>query len=154
MKLIRIFCVLVFLVGISLFGWSVLKPDTIEAPPAELNAVSGMPAPPEELGWIDVDQDGMPYHLYICGTCEPDEDGNVDVWFYNPDDNNALLLLNVYQDNKLLCQTGFLKPGEYLQTIQLSSVPDPETMIQYQVVGYEPETYYSLGNVMMTTEVS
>lgn len=155
MKFFRALCVIVFALGVGMLALSIARPaNVVQMPSVELNAVTGIPAPPSELGWTEVKQDDMPYRLYICGVCDVSDDGSVDVWFYNPDDNQALLTLNVYQDDDLLCETGFLKPGEYLESVQLSSVPADGSAITYQIVGYEPDTYYSLGNVSLNTEVS
>lgn len=152
MKRFRVACVFVFLFGGLLLGASFLMgAKAPEQPSPELSAVYGVPHPAEELGWSELD--AIRYQFHICGVFSL-HDGYVDAYFYNPPENDVLLSLEVYDGESCIGQTGFLKPGEYIQSVPLIEEPDIGTAIQYKVIGYEPDTYYSAGVVTLNTEVS
>ena len=148
-------CVLLFVIGLTVFGLSLFhQADSFTPPVAELNARSGRPVVPEELGWSELYQEGMPYSLYICGVCEPNEENQIAVWFYNPAENDVLLSMKVYDGDTCIGETGFLKPDEYVQYVSVDQKLDEGADIRYEIIGYEPDTYYSAGTVSLNTSVS
>ena len=50
----------------------------------------------------------------------------------------------------VLGETGLLKPGQYVELVQLN---DKATSgdVTLQVMGYQPDTYYSAGSVGLAT---
>lgn len=153
-KILASIAIIVFIAGASLFVYSKINQQVLFTPPAaEMNAKSGSFVAPDDLGWTELYQDGMPYKFSICGICNPD-DNKLPVWFYNNQENEALLVLEVYDssENKI-AETGFLKPGEYLKEITLDESLDKNEVVNYQVIGYEPENYESLGRVSLTTKL-
>lgn len=152
MNRFRLMCIFVFLMGVIVFGASFvcLNDETVQPSP-ELTAQSGRPYVPEELGWSELDAER--FRFSICGVFEP-EDGSVEPWFYNPDTNDVLLVLQVYTGDQKIGETGFLKPGEYVQNVDLTSIPESGTEVQYQIIAYEPDTYYSAGRVELNTVAS
>lgn len=152
MNRFRLMCIFVFLMGVIVFGASFvcLNDETVQPSP-ELTAQSGRPYVPKELGWSELDAERFTFS--ICGVFDP-EDSAVDAWLYNPDTNDVLLVLRVYAGGEEIGETGFLKPGEYVQSVELTSEPEVGTDVQYQVVAYEPDTYYSAGRVELNTVVS
>lgn len=151
-----VIAVLTFLLGCFVY-YQNHKAPAFQPPAAEMDAVSGIPYAPTELGYSALSQEGMPYSLQICGVCAPREDGQLDVYFTNDAGNEALLVLEVHEggsDGELLGKTGFLKPNEYVKSVRLDRVPEAGTEITYRVIGYEPETYMSVGSVSLGTKVS
>ena len=130
------------------------KPQFV-APAFEANAVAGEPTNAEgEQGYRVLDARGV-YKVGICGQIKV-VDGKADVWFYNSAENNVWLKLRV-QDRKtgaILGETGLLKPGEYVQSITFTKAPSAGTEITLRVMSYEPETYYSKGEVTLNTATS
>lgn len=118
-------------------------------PPFDAAAVVGTPAVPDGLGWQELDAVG--YKAGICGKFIPD--GNTaDVWLTNPESNTVWLKVRVLDEKgNTLGETGLIKPGEYVQTVTMTSVPKSGTPITLKIMAYEPETYYSAGAVTLNT---
>lgn len=151
-KLLPVVSIFVFIIGFSIFMYSLFNQKSEFKPPsAELNAQTGVFAVPEDLGWTELYQDGMPYRFSICGITDSNN-ADLPVWFYNDVNNKALLVLEVYDTNEnLLAKSGFLKPDEYLESIKLSRVLQEDETVVYKIIGYEIDTYESLGSVNLTT---
>ena len=54
----------------------------------------------------------------------------------------------------ILGETGLVRPGEYVQTVALTTIPKPGTPITLKIMAYEPDTYYSMGAGTLNTTVS
>lgn len=83
----------------------------------------------------------------MVSTLTVDENGEVEVWFTAPATNKGWVMLRLMDEQgNLLGETGLLKPGQYVQTITLDSVPKKSGMILARILTYEPDTYYSMGS--------
>lgn len=123
------------------------------APPSfDSTAQAGTPTVPENLGWGELD--AQAFKASVCGVVIPN--GNTaDVWFTNPESNTVWLKLRVLDENgNILGETGLIKPGEYVQSVTLDTVPKAGTTIALKLMSYQPETYYSEGAATLTTTVS
>lgn len=119
-------------------------------PPFEAAAQTGMPTVKAE-SWNKVFQTGMSFVAYVCGDVIIYDDA-ADVYFTNDKDNNAWLKLRIMDENeKILAETGLLKPGEYVKTVQFTTVPKNGQKLIMKIMGYEPETYHSVGAVVLNT---
>ena len=117
-------------------------------PPAFADAVSGAPASHEV--------EGLPYgslslseeiSVSMVSNLTVDEHGAVDVWFAAPESNRGWVLLRLQdEDGNVLGETGIVRPGEYVQSIRLDSVPKSSGIILARILTYEPDTYYSMGS--------
>ena len=121
-------------------------------PPAfDSNAIRGVPIVPKEMGFQVLDTDA--FLVGICGTFKP-KDNQADIWLTNPADNGIWLKIRILDvSGNVLGESGLLKPGEYVQTITLESVPPIGTPIVLKIMAYEPETYYSAGAITLSTTV-
>ena len=121
-------------------------------PPFESSAVVGAPTVPDGLGWQELD--AQAYKVGICGKFIPD--GNTaDVWFTNPESNTVWLKVRVLDEKgNTLGETGIIKPGEYVQSVTLATVPKTGTPIVLKIMAYQPDTYYSEGAVSLNTTIS
>lgn len=106
------------------------------------------------LGWSKLQKEGMTYAVYICGGILINEQNQADLWFYNIPENESWLKLRIFDaQGQVIAETGLIKPGEYLQTVQFTrAVADDEDMT-IKVMGYEPETYLSAGAVSLKPAV-
>ena len=118
-------------------------------PPFEAAAEIGTPQIPDGLGWQELD--AKAYKVGLCGELIPDGQA-VDVWFTNPESNTIWMKLRL-MDSKgnLLGETGLIRPGEYVRSVTLSTVPTAGSALVMKVMAYEPETYTSAGVVSMQT---
>lgn len=129
------------------------KSATVEftPPPFEENAVNGVPEVPDGLGYSSPYRDGMAYRFSVCGNVTTDGYDAV-VYLTNPSENSVWLKLRVLgEDGTTLGETGLLRPGQYVRCVTLSSVPPVGTKIKLKIMGYEPETYYSVGAATLNT---
>lgn len=125
---------------------------TFTPPPFEAAAQSGMPEVSDE-SWTKVYQDGMSFTAYVCGKVSVKE-GKADLYFTSDGSNNVWLKLRVTDEkDNILGETGLLKPGEYVKSIEFDTVPKSGTKIKLKIMAYEPETYYSAGAVALNTTV-
>ena len=97
--------------------------------------------------------DARAYLVGICGKFIPK--GNAaDVWLTNPESNAVWLKVRVLDEKgNILGETGIAKPGEYVQSVTLDTVPKTGKPIVLKIMAYQPETYYSEGAVSLSTKV-
>ena len=93
------------------------------------------------------------YRIGVCGEIHVKE-GKADVWFTNLAENDAWVKLRVLNEKgKIIGETGLLKPGEYVQAVTFYEPPVKGDKITLRVMGYEPDTYYSLGEFSLNTVI-
>ena len=121
-------------------------------PPFESAAVSGVPEVDDTLGWSEIAV-RQGYIAHVCGVLRADADGTVDVWFSSDADNEVWLKLRLKNAaGETLGETGLLKPGEYVEKLQLKDGAEPGEVVLC-IMGYEPDTYYSAGTVSLSTKL-
>lgn len=115
------------------------------------NAENGVPTVPKELGWYTPQADGLGFKISVCGELKV-KDGKADIYFTNYADNDVWLMLRVLSaDGTVLAESGIVKPGEYVQSIELEGSLKNGQKLYYKVMAYEPETYYSAGAFTLET---
>ena len=73
--------------------------------------------------------------------------GEAEVWFTAPDTNRGWVMLRLLDaQGNVLGETGLLKPGQYVRTMQLDGVPQNSGIVLAKILTYEPETYFSMGS--------
>lgn len=114
-------------------------------------AHTGTPTVPDGLGWQELD--AKAYKVGVCGKIIPN--GNIaDVWLYNSTENTVWLKLRVLDANgNTLGETGLIRPGEYVQSVTLHTVPETGTPIVLKIMAYQQDTYYSEGAVTLNTAI-
>ena len=119
-------------------------------PPFDAAVVRGKPEAPEELGWSEMQiRDGLT--ASVCGVLN-EADGKVAVWLYNHADSDCWIKLRMLDsEGNILGETGLLKPGEYVQYLNLDTVPKKNTTVVLKLMAYQPETYYSGGSLGLET---
>ena len=153
----RLLCLTLALLALMTVCLASCKKETPQfVPPAfDTNAVAGVPAIAEgENGYSVLDARGV-YKVGVCGVVKIVEN-KADVWFTNPAENTVWLKLRVQnkQTGEILGETGLIKPGEYVQSITFFEAPAAGTSIVLRVMSYEPDTYYSKGEVTLNTTAS
>lgn len=146
------------IVSLVLMVFALTRQDTqtvmgeFTPPPFDSSAVVGSPAVPDNLGWQELD--AQAYKVGICGKVIPD--GNTaDVWLTNPVSNTVWLKVRVLDEKgNTLGETGIIKPGEYVQSVELDNVPKAGKPIVLKIMAYQPDTYYSEGAVSLNTTIS
>ena len=145
--------VLAVLVIVTVFALCLSGGKTAEfsPPPFEQNAVSGTPEVSEELGYSSPYKEGMTYRFSVCGNVTADGSEAV-VYLTNPAENEVWIKLRVLDENgNMLGETGLIKPGEYVKSVTLNTVPAEGAKIALKIMGYEPNTYTSAGSATLNT---
>lgn len=120
-------------------------------PPFDEAAQTGTPEVPDALGWSELD--AKAFKVSVCGIFAP-EDGKADVYLTNPETNTVWLKLRVLDDKgNTLGETGLIKPGQYVQSVSLTTIPKSGATVSLKLMAYEPETYHSAGAVTLNTTV-
>lgn len=116
-----------------------------QAPPFDDRAVSGAPVVDDSLNYREVTvAEGFKFSM--CGNLTLNDNGCL-VYFTSPSDNKVWLLVKMYDvDGNLLGQSNLLRPGEYIENIELSEKPDTNIPVKLKILSYEPNTYYSQGS--------
>ena len=140
-------------VSVAVMIYALATPKTVMGqfvpPPFEAAALTGTPQVPDGLGWQELD--AKAYKVGLCGKLIPDGQA-VDVWFTNPESNTIWMKLRLLDSKgNLLGETGLIRPGEYVRSVSLSTVPSTGSALVMKVMAYEPETYTSAGVVSMQT---
>lgn len=150
-------CVAALLVLIVVARASAKKQTTVSGeftpPPFEASAVFGIPEVDSSLGWSELSV-RQGYVAHVCGVLRGGADRTVSVWFSSNSDNDVWLKMRLKNaDGVTIGETGVLKPGEYVEKMQLNDkAVSGDVMLQ--VIGYEPETYYSAGSVSLATKLT
>ena len=140
---------LIVLVVVAIAPWQKQAGD-FTPPPFEKNAVAGTPTVDESLGWSELAvREG--YNIKLCGVLQADQDGKLPVWLYSDAGNTVWVKLRILDaEGNCIAESGLLKPGEYLEKVQLADGAKAGD-VKLHVMGYEPETYYSAGAVDFQT---
>ena len=123
-------------------------------PPAfDSAAVEGTPEVPDGLGYMECYRDGMDFRFHACGKVIM-EGKNANVYLTNAESNDVWLKVRVLDsEGNILGESGLIKPGEYIQSVELSEQLAVGTPVKLKVMAYEPETYYSAGAVDLNTQI-
>ena len=121
-------------------------------PPAfETSAVNGVPDVPDGLGWNEVD--AAIYKVSVCGNLTLKEN-TVDIWLTNPNSNAVWITLRILDTvGNILGETGLIRPGEYVISVVLNRIPNRGIPVSLKIMAYEPETYHSVGAVLLNTVI-
>ncbi|MBR2387410.1 MAG: hypothetical protein IKB02_01435 [Clostridia bacterium] len=156
MTLLRIFAliisVMMFCLCLSSCGGEELE---FVPPPFDSSAVVGSPdiEDPDAIGYTELD--AKAYKVAVCGLVKLSGD-SADIYFANLETNEVWLKLRIIDEKgNILGETGLIKPGEYVRSITFTEkVPKVGTKITMKIMGYQPDTYYSAGEVKINTQVS
>ena len=115
-------------------------------PPFDTAAVVGIPDVPDGLGYSELDC--QVYKVSLCGKLNADGD----IYLTNPESNEVWLKVRILDvGGNILGETGLVRPGEYVQTVALTTIPKSGTPITLKIMAYEPDTYYSAGAASLNT---
>lgn len=144
-------CVLALIaVIVLLFVPMGTKTAAFTPPEFDPGAVAGEPEVPDDLGWSEIAiREG--YKVKVCGVLNANADGSLPLWFYSEADNELWVKLRVLDaEGNTLGETGLLRPGEYVERVQLNELA-ASGAVKLHVMGYEQNSYYSAGAVDFQT---
>lgn len=137
----------VVLVAVVVVALRVKQPVVGEfvAPSFEQNAQKGTPQTlPASFGTVTV-RDG--FKIGMCAA--PTIDGlSLGLCFTSPETNDVWMRVRICDKaGNVLGESGLLKPGEYLESLTLTSAPQATDKLYATILSYQPDTYYSQGSV-------
>lgn len=146
-------CVLALLgMALALASGEQASPAAFTPPPFDERARSGTPEVPESLGWAELD--AQAFKASVCSVLAP-VGNTVDVYLTNPGSSTVWLKLRVLDAaGNILGETGLIKPGEYVQSVTLTTIPGAGAAITLKLMAYQPDTYYSEGAVSLSTTIT
>lgn len=120
-------------------------------PPFDPAAQNGVPDVPEDAGYGQLD--AQSYRFSAAGALTV-RDGAVDVWLTDPADSTVWLKVRLLtEDGAVLGESGLLRPGQYVRSVTLTTVPEQTVPVLLKIMAYEPDTYYSAGSVVLQTQL-
>lgn len=123
--------------------------NNVVLPEFDNNAIVGVfEIIPEEYCYSKLSDTSLPFEVGLCG--KPGVKDGLEVYFTNPYENNAWLMLQVIdKEGNILGQTGLIEPSAYIKTVDGDFSTDQE--IGMRVIGYVPDLYYSMGTFTIWT---
>ena len=145
-----IFCAISIVVMIVALTTGNNMQDEFIPPAFDSAAVKGTPEVPDNLGWSPVEAADA-FTAYLCGNVTAI--GNTaDIYFTSADINTVWLKLRILDaDGETIGETGLIKAGEYVKSVNLTKIPADGAAIKSKIMAYEPETYYSAGSAALNT---
>lgn len=148
-------CLISFVVVVSASLALIFINSNRYVPPAfDNNALAGTPNPPEELGY-SVASISNGYQVGLSGNLM-ENNSNVKVYFTSPESNTVWIKLLISDESgATLAETGIIKPGQYIESVQLNkALESSKTPVNLKVMAYEPDTYLSAGSVNLNTVIA
>ena len=119
-------------------------------PKHDESAKQGNPKPEEQYLYGSVMTE-FEYEIGMAANLYQQENGDVYIYFTNPISNNVYLRCELVDQakKKVLYSTGYIEPGEYIETINNPKVANKQYDITVKVYAYTKDTFTSEG----TTEL-
>lgn len=139
----------VLLIAASIFVY--IDKSSYKPPAFSDQAVDGVPEGIDEKYDYDiVDLPMVTYKTYLCGVPAATKD-SLDLYVTNDESNDIYMLAQIYNtDDEKIAETGLIKPGQYIKTINLSKPLNAgENKIRVHICGFEKDTYYSAGTMRL-----
>ena len=108
----------------------------------------------KELGYNEFYQEGMSYKFSMCGKVNI-ENKKATVYFTNDTNNETWLKLRIIdRNNNIIGETGIVRPGEYVENVDIKGNTKSGDKITLKIMGYVPEKYTSAGAVSVNTIIN
>lgn len=122
-------------------------------PEFEENAQEGIPEVSDDLKYGVVSNEAVPFLVSLCGVVKQ-ENQEATVYFTSHAENDEWLKLRIYdENNEIVGETGLIKAGEYVASVALNRELESGAKIKIKIMGYEIDTYKSVGSVAVETEI-
>ncbi len=104
---------------------------------------------PQDAGYGEID--AKEFRFSAAGELTV-KNGAADVWLTNPSGSAVWLKVRILDENdNILGESGLIRAGEYVRSVQLTAVPSATANISLKIMAYEPDTYYSAGSARLNT---
>ena len=114
-----------------------------EFDPAALPGTPGDLAADLAYGKLELKPDAI---VSMCANVKIENDA-ARVFLTSHEGNYGWLKIKLLdEEGELLGQSGLIRPGEYLESVPLTRLPEESGLITAKLLIYEPDTYLSLGS--------
>ncbi len=145
----------VILLALGVGSFLKRKEEDYKNPSFEVNAIQGKPEEGDEYGYAEGETEygftfGLAQNLYL------QEDKTLVLEAANPQQNDVYLkyVITEEESSKVLFETGVLKPGEYVSSLEPATDLENEFQkVQITVYAFDPETWYSRGKVNVEWQI-
>ena len=122
-----------------------------EFDPAAITGIPDLSDPGAAYGTLELKPNAI---ISMCANVHV-ENHSARVVFTSMKENQGWMKIKLLSnDGTVLGQSGLIRPGEYVEFVELTSVPKQSELVVAKILIYEPDTYYSLGSasaqVMLT----
>lgn len=141
---------LILIIVICLLIVSIKNKSTFRQPEFDKNVSENIPPYIEYQNKIINVTDN--YSLYI----EPEpiiQNNNLILNLISLEKNNILIKVRILNNDKIVAETGLIKPGQYLEKVKLRKRLNKNDEIIYVVMGYETGSYLSAGSIKLNTRI-
>ncbi len=148
----RIFIPIIIIISVISVGLLIFTLVTWFKPPVhDDSAVKGTPTVDEHYLYGTA-QTSYDYVIQMAANLYQQENGDVNLYFTNPLSNSVLLRCEIIDrdTDKVLYKTGYIVPGEYIESVNNSHVDNKAYDVIVKVYAYVDESFESAG----TTELS
>ena len=145
MKKSILICLLFLLISIGIFVcslWKYNNKKTFDKPLFDKNAMEGIPTVNSDLGYELLNPEGL-YSVSLCGN-PIIKDNKLKIYLTSSPENDIYIKARIYKNDKLVGESGLIKPNEYIEYINVKNIKSGDT-INVKVMGYEKNSYYSAG---------
>lgn len=141
---------ILLIISIVLIGTNIKNKQEFVKPPFDKNVIKGVPEVDNFSTQVLEVKEG--YKIYI--NPKPVLDNNsLIVNFTSLENNNILLKVRILSDEKIIGESGVIKPGEYVKKVKISKRLNKEDEISYVIMGYDKDSYMSEGTIKLSTKV-
>ena len=139
---------LILIMIIILLMVSIRNKSTFKKPEFDKNAIETIPSDLEYQKKILNVTDN--YSIYI--NPEPViKNNSIILNLISLETNNILVKVRILNKDKIVAETGLIKPGQYLEKVKLDEELNVGDEIVYIIMGYEKDSYLSAGSVKLNT---
>lgn len=124
--------------------------------PEDPAAKTGVPVVDKSLGYNELSlyDANAPFEAKFC-TALKSTNQSVDVYFTSDAENSELLVLEICNmHGYALGSTGTIKPGQYVQSVNLVRDLEPNEKVKLNIHGYDMETFKHINSVTVNLEKS
>ena len=94
------------------------------------------------------------YSLYIDPIPKLDQNDNLSINLVSLEENKIWIKVRILNaKEEIIGETGLIKPGEYLEKVQINQQLSENDQITYKIMGYEKDTYRSAGTISLNTRI-
>ena len=142
--------ILLAVISVAAAIFAALYETPYKPPPFEPAAVRGVPNPPDNMKYSDINAAGR-FTFWLAGTAYQQTDGSLFLYLTNPEESEVYIMCRVTDKNGAeLYKSGLLRPGEYVERLDaLKKMKNEALDIKIYIYALDPDNFQSVGTVTL-----